>query len=105
MSFELRTWPSMRELGEAAHSAVSAPGDSPFTSFAWLDTLERTGCVAPERGWMPCHLSLHEAGEIVAFAPCYLKGNSEGEFVFDHAWADVYVPEPAVPWGARKARL
>jgi hypothetical protein len=77
----------MRDLGEAAHAAVSAPGDSPFTSFAWLDTLERTGCVAPERGWMPCHLSLHEQGEIVAFAPCYLKGNSEGEFVFDHAWA------------------
>ena len=41
----------------------------------------------PDRGWAPCHLSLHREGRLVAFAPAYLKGNSEGEFVFDHAWA------------------
>src|SRR5688500_7842225 len=87
MSFELRTWTSMRAFGEAAHAEVAATDDSPFTSFAWLDTLERVGCVAAERGWAPCHLSLHREGRLVAFAPAYLKGNSEGEFVFDHAWA------------------
>jgi uncharacterized protein len=87
MSFELRTWPSMRAFGEAAHAEVAADDDSPFTSFAWLDTLERVGCVAADRGWAPCHLSLHREGRLVAFAPAYLKGNSEGEFVFDHSWA------------------
>ena len=87
MSFELRTWQSMSAFGESAHAELAESDDSPFTSFAWLDTLEQTGCVAPDRGWAPCHLSLHEEGELVAFAPAYLKGNSEGEFVFDHSWA------------------
>jgi hypothetical protein len=77
----------MQAFGEAAYARFSEADESPFTTFAWLDTLERTGCVAPERGWVPCHLSLHEDGRLVAFAPAYVKGNSEGEFVFDHSWA------------------
>jgi predicted N-acyltransferase len=87
MSFELRTWSSMSAFGEEAYSELAEADDSPFTSYAWLDTLERAGCVAPERGWAPCHLSLHRDGKLAAFAPAYVKGNSEGEFVFDHSWA------------------
>jgi predicted N-acyltransferase len=33
------------------------------------------------------HVAAYQAGELVGVAPCYVKGNSEGEFVFDHAWA------------------
>ena len=29
-------------------------------------------------------------GRMVAAAPCYLKSHSQGEYVFDHAWADAY---------------
>ncbi len=29
-----------------------------------------------------------QPGRLVAAAPLYLKGNSEGEFVFDWGWAD-----------------
>ena len=56
-------------------------------SWTFLDALEVTGCVRPELGWLPQHLSMHEAGQLVAVAPAYVKGNSEGEFVFDHSWA------------------
>ena len=31
-----------------------------------------------------------KAGRLMAVAPCYVKGNSMGEYVFDHAWADAY---------------
>jgi predicted N-acyltransferase len=55
--------------------------------WAFLDALEATGCVRPEVGWLPQHLSMHKDGELVAVAPAYIKGNSEGEFVFDHSWA------------------
>src|SRR5262249_3995944 len=55
--------------------------------FEWLDALERTGCVVPKRGWLPMHLGFYLGGELVALSPAYVKGNSEGEFVFDHSWA------------------
>jgi len=77
----------MRAFGEERYRSLFEPYPSPFLSYAWLDALEQTGCVTPESGWMPCHLSLDRDGETLAFAPAYLKGNSDGEFVFDHSWA------------------
>src|SRR5690606_20006722 len=43
-----------------------------------------------EWGWQPRHLTLWEGARLVAAAPGYLKHNSHGEFVFDHAWAHAY---------------
>lgn len=85
--FELRTHATIRGLGQAAYESVLPPRRPPFLSFAWLDALERTGCVGEEKGWLPQHISLHRDGECVAAAPAYVKTNSEGEFVFDYAWA------------------
>jgi predicted N-acyltransferase len=84
---EVRTHGSIRELGEQAYRSLLDDETPPFLRFEWLDALERTGCVVPKRGWLPMHLTLHEHGELVAAAPAYVKGNSEGEFVFDHSWA------------------
>lgn len=84
---ELRVHGRIEEIGRDAWDRLAAPAKAPFLRFAWLDALERTGCVSPERGWLPQHLAFHEDGELVAVAPAYLKGNSEGEFVFDHSWA------------------
>jgi predicted N-acyltransferase len=86
-AYEIRTCGSMRELGEDAYRALLEPATPPFLRFEWLDALERTGCVVPRRGWLPMHVGIYEDGELVAAAPAYVKGNSEGEFVFDHAWA------------------
>jgi predicted N-acyltransferase len=85
--FEVSTHGSMRELGEAEYRSLVGPATPPFLRFEWLDALERTGCVVPERGWLPMHLGFRRGGELVAAAPAYVKGNSEGEFVFDHSWA------------------
>jgi predicted N-acyltransferase len=86
-TFELRTHASIRELGRDNYEALLPAGRPPFLSFAWLDALERTGCVGADRGWLPQHVSLHQDGECVAAAPAYVKTNSEGEFVFDYSWA------------------
>ncbi len=83
---ELRTHTSIRSIGEADWNRLAA-GRAPFLRFEWLDALETTGCVRPERGWLPMHVTLHEDDELICVAPLYAKGNSEGEFVFDHAWA------------------
>lgn len=68
-----------------------AGDDSPFLRHEFLDAMERHGCVGEALGWIPRHLALRDAQEhLVAAAPCYLKFNSYGEFVFDWSWADAY---------------
>ncbi|MEA2859699.1 MAG: uncharacterized protein QOC72_1738 [Methylobacteriaceae bacterium] len=64
---------------------------NPFLTHAFLHVLEASGCVGARAGWAPFHLAVEdEGGKIVAVAPCYLKSHSQGEYVFDHAWADAY---------------
>ncbi len=62
--------------------------ESPFLEWEWLATLEHAGAVGGRSGWTPRPLVARRAGRIVAACPLYEKENSEGEFVFDWAWAD-----------------
>jgi predicted N-acyltransferase len=64
--------------------------NNPFLKHAFHAALERHGCVGRRYGWQPNHLALYQNGRIVAISPLYIKHNSYGEFVFDHAWADAY---------------
>jgi predicted N-acyltransferase len=66
-------------------------GDDPFVSHAFLTALESSGSVGQGTGWTPATI-LVEDGEdhLVAAAPAYLKSHSQGEYVFDHAWADAF---------------
>lgn len=84
---ELRTHRSIRDFAPERWDALLGQDHVPFMSWAFLDALESTGCVRPEVGWLPQHLGMQQGGELVAVAPAYIKGNSEGEFVFDHSWA------------------
>lgn len=63
---------------------------NPFVTHAFLSGLEQHGCLRTEWGWTPRHLTLWVGDALVAAAPMYLKDNSHGEFVFDHAWAHAY---------------
>lgn len=92
--YQLSTHERISEIGEAAWDALAGTA-SPFLRYAWLHALEETGCVRRQAGWLPMHIAIRRApdaggaaGELVLVAPVYLKGNSEGEFVFDHAWAN-----------------
>src|SRR5579859_3764494 len=85
---EMRVEESMGGIPPAAWDSLAGDEAPPFLKHAFLDALERAGCVKPERGWLPMHLTFWEDGELVAAAPAYVKGNSEGEFVFDYGWAD-----------------
>ncbi len=61
---------------------------SPFLEWDWLASLEEAECVGAAEGWAPRPLVMRDEGEVVAACPLYLKGHSEGEFVFDWGWAD-----------------
>jgi hypothetical protein len=64
---------------------------NPFVSFDFLDILEKAGCAVERTGWAPRHLSVRdEGGCIAAVAPLYAKSHSQGEYIFDHGWADAY---------------
>ncbi|WP_084604992.1 GNAT family N-acetyltransferase [Desulfonatronum thioautotrophicum] len=63
--------------------------DIPFLRWEWLHLLETSGSVASRNGWQPCHLTIHSPSGMVGAAPLYLKAHSDGEFVFDHAWAQL----------------
>jgi predicted N-acyltransferase len=85
----LRLHASLDEIAPAAWDALHA-ARQPFLAHAFLAGLERHDCLRPRLGWVPRHAALYDGGELVAAAPAYLKGNSHGEFVFDHAWAHAY---------------
>lgn len=62
--------------------------ESPFLEWAFLASLEDAGCLGESSGWTAKPLVARENGRLVAACPLYVKTNSEGEFVFDHGWAD-----------------
>ena len=64
---------------------------NPFTTHDFLSILEESGSVAPRAGWQPVPIVLDDPeGRAAAVLPAYLKTHSQGEYVFDHAWADAY---------------
>ncbi len=86
---ELRVLGKIRDVPQAAWDALVGEQGSPFVEWTWLDCLEEAECVGAEAGWAPHHFALFRDGKLIAAAPAYLKGNSEGEFVFDWSWADL----------------
>ena len=66
-------------------------GPEPFTSHAFLSAIEESGSVGPGTGWTPAPILVEDgADHLVAAAPAYLKTHSQGEYVFDHGWADAW---------------
>ena len=69
-----------------------AGGDNPFTSWDFLTALEDSGSVGPGTGWQPLPIVIERGADraLCAAMPAYAKSHSQGEYVFDHAWADAY---------------
>ena len=64
---------------------------NPFVSHAFLTALEESGSVGAGTGWSPAPIIIRDTdGEVAGALPAYLKTHSQGEYVFDHAWADAY---------------
>ncbi|EQB33822.1 GNAT family N-acetyltransferase [Sphingobium ummariense] len=64
---------------------------NPFVSWDFLTALERSGSVGEGTGWQPLPVVIEDGdGRIAAAAPAYAKTHSQGEYVFDHGWADAW---------------
>jgi hypothetical protein len=98
----VRTIVTLAEVSPAAWDACANPpgltaspsaGErfNPFLTHAFLSALEQSGSVGGRSGWAPAYVLVEDAGgRLVAAASSYLKTHSQGEYVFDHAWADAY---------------
>ena len=77
--------------GTTRSSATSARPYNPFLNYDFLHSLEEAGCVSRRAGWLPHHVVLEDgAGALLGAAPAYLKSHSQGEYIFDHGWADAF---------------
>jgi len=76
---------------DAARWDACAGATNPFVSHAFLLALEESGCIGGRTGWLARHVVAEDAeGGVVACAPLYLKAHSQGEYVFDHGWAEAW---------------
>ncbi|MDP3660212.1 peptidogalycan biosysnthesis protein, partial [Phenylobacterium sp.] len=82
------------DIGRADWDACARNPDyleNPFIHYDFLHPLEESGCAVERTGWGPQHLSVaDDQGRTAAVMPLYIKSHSQGEYVFDHAWADAY---------------
>ena len=86
----VRLAPSVGSLPAAEWDAL-AGACNPFMSHAFLTALEDSASVGPGTGWSPAPLVIEDGrGSLLAAMPSYLKSHSQGEYVFDHAWADAW---------------
>ena len=91
MSFTLHVHDRVADIGREAWDACASPTGDPFVSFDFLDACEASGSAVPAEGWAGRHLALRdETNRVLGVMPLWLKGHSQGEYVFDHSWADAY---------------
>ena len=83
-----RIVPGVAGLDPAAWDSLA--GGDPLTGHAFLALLEQSGSVGPGTGWTPLAVLAERNGQPVAAAPAYLKSHSQGEYVFDHGWAQAW---------------
>ncbi|MCB1405039.1 MAG: N-acetyltransferase, partial [Rhodobacteraceae bacterium] len=72
-----------------AGGAGARPVD-PFTTHRFLNALEVSGSVGPGTGWEAKHLVIRQDGRLLAAMPLYAKSHSQGEYIFDHAFAEAW---------------
>ena len=89
---------SINDIPASQWDACAVPDPAtmnPFVLHAFLKALEGSNSVGRRSGWLPQHLVLKEGDSsnesgITGVAPAYVKTHSQGEYIFDHGWADAY---------------
>lgn len=92
ISIEVLT--SLSQIAPEDWDACACPEDGrprdPFTTYRFLNALEQSGSVGQGTGWQPRYLVARQGDLVIACAPMYAKGHSQGEYIFDHNWAQAY---------------
>lgn len=79
----------MAEISAQDWDALACPearAIDPFTTHRFLAALDASGSTGEGTGWQTRPLVLRD-GAAVAALPLYVKSHSQGEYIFDHGWA------------------
>jgi predicted N-acyltransferase len=93
---EVSTHNTLADIGQPDWDACACPeaatgrANDPFTTYRFLCALEDSRSVGTGTGWQPRYLSARKDGQIIAVAPMYAKSHSQGEYIFDHSWAQAW---------------
>jgi predicted N-acyltransferase len=63
---------------------------NPFLSYEFFRLLETSGSIGKGTGWQPFYILFFENDLLIGILPSFLKSHSQGEYVFDHGWAEAY---------------
>lgn len=84
---------------------------TPFMRYEYLNSMQQSGCASTQTGWTARYFSIWLNDQLQAASALYIKTNSYGEYVFDHAWANAYhqhglptTPKPPSPHPLRRCR-
>ena len=103
---EVNLYHSTEEIGQTLWNSLCGT-DYPFIRYDFLHALgtactrsddedsESNGAACSRKwGWQPYHAIVFELSsgrqQAVAAVPMYLKYHSDGEYIFDWAWADAF---------------
>ncbi len=94
---EIRVLSSLSQIAATDWDACACPEaiaggrpTDPFTTHRFLSALEDSGSVGRGTGWQAQYLTCYLDDQLIACAPLYAKGHSQGEYIFDHNWAHAY---------------
>ena len=86
--FSIQILNSISEISQKSWDKQLPQGKNPFLSWRFLHACEESGSTSISTGWTPKHLILRDDKKNhVGSVPLYLKSHSQGEYVFDHGWA------------------
>ena len=95
--FEVTIHSALTEIAAAEWDSVASPETAdggrprdPFTTHRFLAALDRSHSTGAGTGWQPRVMVVRDGGRVIAAAPLYAKSHSQGEYIFDHNWADAW---------------
>lgn len=93
-NFKFRIERSLSKINKSEWNNCANTNDSyynPFVSYEFLSALEVSQSINNDTGWFSTYLLAESnQGELLGCVPSFIKNNSNGEYVFDHEWANAY---------------
>ena len=94
MSYTIHPVDGIQQIGSESWTRFAEPPSTPvdpFLTYPFLKALEDSESVGAGAGWVPYPLQVKDAeGAVQGVMPLYLKGHSQGEYIFDYSWADAF---------------